>query len=140
MKTNLLILLALFSSTAFGQTWNTQANIPEGKHHPITFALNGKGYSLTGTDSTGQPTDGVFEYDPVTNAWSVLPDFPGLARSYGIGTTANGKAYFGFGATNSSYLKDFWSYDPTSGTYTQLASSDCSSRRHPAMISTGNRI
>ncbi len=140
MKTNLLILLALFSSTAYAQTWNTQANIPEGKHHPITFALNGKGYSLTGTDSTGQPTDGVFEYDPVTNAWSVLPDFPGLARSYGIGTTADGKAYFGFGATNSSYLKDFWSFDPTSGTYTQLASCDCSSRRHPAMISTGNRI
>ena len=140
MKKYLLIALSLFSSTSFAQSWVAKADAPQGKHHPITFALNGKGYSITGTDSIGQATDDVYQYDPITNSWNVLPDFPGMARSFGIGTTANGKAYFGFGATNTAYLKDFWSFDPDNGTYTQLASCDCSSRRHPAMISIGNNI
>ena len=140
MKKCLLAVLLLFSTTLLAQSWVAKTDVPAGRHHPISFALNGKGYAITGTDSTGQPTDDAFEYNPVTNTWNVLSDFPGLARSFGIGTTANGKAYLGFGATTTSYLKDFWSFDPTNGTYTQLANCDCSSRRHPAMISIGNRI
>lgn len=140
MKNCLLAASLLFSSTLLAQTWLTKTAVPVGKHHPISFALNGKGYAITGTDSTGQPTDGAFEYNPITDSWNALTDFPGLARSYGIGTTANGNAYLGFGATSSSYFKDFWSFDPSTGVYTQLANCDCSSRRHPAMISIGNRI
>ena len=140
MKNCLLAASLLFSSTLLAQTWLTKTAVPVGKHHPISFALNGKGYAITGTDSTGQPTDGAFEYNPITDSWTALTDFPGLARSYGIGTTANGKAYLVFGATSSSYFKDFWSFDPSTGVYTQLANCDCSSRRHPAMISIGNRI
>ena len=140
MKKYLLTLLILSSTSLLAQSWVAKADVPIGRHHPITFALNGKGYAITGTDSTSQPTDDAFEYNPTTNTWNVLTDFPGLARSFGIGTTANGKAYLGFGATASAYLKDFWSFDPTTGTYTQLANCDCSSRRHPAMISIGNRI
>jgi N-acetylneuraminic acid mutarotase len=140
MKKFLLLVSLLFSAMTFAQSWVSKADSPEGKHHPISFALDGKGYSITGTNSAGQPTDDVFEYDPITDSWNVLSDFPGLARSFGIGTTANGKGYFGFGATNSAYLKDFWSFDPSNGAYTQLASCDCSSRRHPAMISIGNSI
>ncbi len=136
----LLITLIFFSTSSSAQSWVSKADVPQGKHHPITFALNGKGYSISGTNPSGQPTDDVYEYDPNTNTWNTLSRFPGVARSFGIGTTLNGKAYFGFGATNTSYLKDFWSFDPISGTYTQLASCGCSSRRHPAMISSGNRI
>ncbi|HAK70267.1 MAG TPA: hypothetical protein DCM15_02715, partial [Cryomorphaceae bacterium] len=112
MKKCLLALLLLSSTTLLAQSWVAKTDVPTGRHHPISFALNGKGYAITGTDSTGQPTDDAFEYNPVSNTWNVLSDFPGLARSFGIGTTANGKAYLGFGATTTSYLKDFWSFDP----------------------------
>ena len=140
MKKSFLAAFLVFSITLPAQSWVVKADAPIGRHHPISFALNGKGYAITGTDSIGQPTDDAFEYNPTSDTWNVLTDFPGLARSYGIGTVANGKAYLGFGATDSAYLKDFWSFDPTNGTYTQLANCDCSSRKHPAMISIGNRI
>lgn len=136
----LFSVLTLFSASLCAQTWVQGADAPIGRHHPISFALNGKGYAITGTLSNGQPTDDAFEYDPSTDKWNILSDFPGTARSFGIGTTANGKAYFGFGATTTSYLKDFWSFDPATGTYTQLANCGCSGRRHPAMINVGDRI
>ncbi len=140
MNKILLAGLMLFSSTLFAQSWVQQADAVVGRHHPISFSLDGKGYAVTGTLPNGQNTNDAYEYDPVTDAWTTLAKFPGTARSFGIGTVANGKAYLGFGATSSQYLKDFWSYDATDGTWTQLADCNCSGRRHPAMIAIGNRI
>lgn len=140
MKKILFTVFSLLSVSAFSQSWVQQANAPVGRHHPISFSLNGKGYAVTGTLPNNLPTDDVYQYDPVTDAWTTLPSFPGTARSFGIGTAAsNGKAYLGFGATTTQYLRDFWSLD-ANGTWTQLASCDCSGRRHPAMIAIGDRI
>lgn len=136
----LLTVLTLFSTTLFAQSWIQQADLPTGRHHPISFSLNGKGYAITGTSSNGQPTDDAYEYNPITNTWATIADFPGVARSFGIGTVANGKAYLGFGATTTQYLRDFWSFDATDSSWTQLANCSCSGRRHPAMIAIGNRI
>lgn len=140
MKKSLLITLSILCTTAFAQSWVQKANAPVGRHHPISFAINGKGYAITGTTSNNAPTDDAYEYDPVANTWTTLPDFPGLARSFGMGVVSGGKAYMGFGATTTQYLKDFWSFDPTDGTYTQLASCGCVGRRHPAIIAIGDRI
>ena len=139
MNRTLLVVFALFSTSLYSQSWVQQANAPVGRHHPISFSLNGKGYAVTGSLPSGQPTDEVYQYDPVADSWTKLNDFPGAARSFGIGTVAdNGKAYIGFGA-NIQYLRDFWSLD-SNGTWTQLASCDCSGRRHPALIAIGDRI
>jgi N-acetylneuraminic acid mutarotase len=140
MNKILLAAFILFSSTLFAQSWVQQADALVGRHHPISFSLNGIGYAITGTLSTGQPTNDAYSYDPVTNTWSAIANFPGTARSFGIGSVSNGKAYLGFGASGAQYLNDFWSYDPTNSSWTQLADCDCTGRRHPAMISTGNRI
>ena len=139
MKQIIFPILLFFSFGLFAQTWTQMANSPLARHHPISFSLNGKGYAVTGSLSSGV-SDDVLEYDPVTNTWSTLPDFPGAARSFGIGVTTNGLAYLGFGATSVQYLNDFWSFDATTGTWTQLASCGCSGRRHPAMIAAGNKI
>jgi N-acetylneuraminic acid mutarotase len=140
MKNFILIVFALFSTTLFAQTWERQADIPSGRHHPISFSLDGKGYAVTGTRSNGQLTNDFYEYSPITDSWSTLSDFPGAARSFGIGVVANGKAYIGFGLSTTQYLRDFWSYDPTDSSWTRLADCSCSGRRHPALIAIGNRI
>ncbi|MFT6323116.1 MAG: N-acetylneuraminic acid mutarotase [Salibacteraceae bacterium] len=140
MNKILLGTLLLFSSAIFAQSWMPLANAVVGRHHPISFSLDGKGYAVTGTLSNGQNTDDAYEYDPITDAWTALSKFPGTARSFGIGTTANGLAYLGFGATSSQYLNDLWSFNAATGVWTQLADCDCSGRRHPAMISIGNTI
>ncbi len=139
MNKILLPALFLFSTTLFGQFWIQQNDAPVGRHHPISFSLDGKGYAVTGSNSNNQPTKDVYEYDPILDTWTTLTAFPGVARSFGIGTTANGKAYLGFGA-NRFYLNDFWSYDPTNSSWTRLADCSCSGRRHPAMIASGNKI
>jgi N-acetylneuraminic acid mutarotase len=140
MKKILLAVFALFSTTLFAQTWERMVDAPIGRHHPISFSLDGKGYAVTGSLSNGQPTDDVYEYNPQSNLWLTKADFPGTARSFGIGTVANGKAYIGFGASTTQYLNDLWSYDPTNSTWTRLADCICTGRRHPAMMSVGNRI
>jgi N-acetylneuraminic acid mutarotase len=140
MRLSAAMLLLSISSLLSAQSWVQKSDAPVGRHHPISFSLNGKGYAITGTLITGQPTDEVYEYDPVTDSWSTLGDFPGVARSFGIGTVSNGKAYLGFGATNTQYLKDFWRFDGTDSSWTRLADCGCSGRRHPAMIADGDKI
>lgn len=130
----------MLCSSLFSQTWVQMANAPIARHHPISFSLNGKGYAVTGSIPNGNPSNDVVEYDPILNSWTALADFPGSARSFGIGAVNNGLAYLGFGATSVQYLNDFWSFDASSGTWTQLASCGCSGRRHPAMIASGNKI
>lgn len=140
MKRIATITLLLFSSTLIAQSWVQMANAPIARHHPISFSLNGKGYAVTGTLSNGNPSSDVIEYDPGTNSWDSLANFPGSARSFGIGAVTNGLAYIGFGATSTQYLNDFWSFDATNGTWTQLTSCSCTGRRHPALIAIGDKI
>ncbi len=135
LSTFLLLILA-----AQAQTWVPVADFPSGRHHPVTFSLNGKGYSVTGTSSSGLYTKTFYEYDPVLDAWTTLPDFPGEARGYAIGVVHNDLAYIGFGAGANNDLNDFWSYDAQNSQWTELASCPCTPRTHPALIALDNKI
>ncbi len=140
MKKIVLAALVVCATTGFSQSWVQMSNAPTGRHHPVSFSLDGKGYAVTGTRANGQPTSDAYEYDPVANTWTTLSAFPGPARSFGIGVVNNGIAYLGFGAGFSNYLNDLWSYDATTNTWTELASCGCSGRRHPAMMAVGDKI
>ena len=141
MNRFLLTALTLFSTTLFAQTWEQMGDAIDGRHHPISFSIDGKGYAVTGTTSNGNPTKDVYKYNPITDTWSSLADFPGAARSFGMGTVADEIAYLGFGLSNvNTALNDFWSFDASDSSWTQLASCGCSGRLHPAMITIGNRI
>ncbi len=140
MKKFLLFTIALFTTSLYAQTWVQVADIPTGRHHPVTFTLEGKGYAATGSNSSSRPTKDFYRYDPVGDNWDTLADFPGSERSFGIGLQHNGKGYLGFGATLTQYLNDLWSYDALADQWTQLASCPCTGRRHPAMIAISNKI
>lgn len=139
MSKILLSVFLMISSGLYSQNWEDKSDIPIGRHHPISFAIDGIGYAVTGTSSFGQTTKDVYRYDPVADSWSRMGNFPGAERSFGMGVVANGKAYLGFGS-NTQYLNDFWRFDPTDSSWTQLASCSCTGRRHPAMISSGSKI
>lgn len=134
-----LFTYLLVVSAVSAQTWVPVSDIPSGRHHPVTFALNGIGYSATGTDSTGNETKTFYQYDPAQDAWTSLTDFPGEARSFAIGVVNNGLAYLGFGR-GVQYLNDLWRYDAQSAQWTQLASCPCSGRTHPALVTLDNKI
>lgn len=134
------VLTLFISSLGFSQTWNQVVSMPDGKHHPVTFSLDGKGYAITGTNPLDSPTDDVFQYDPATNEWAELAAFPGQDRSFAIGQAYNGKGYLGFGASNFSYFNDIWEYDPATDSWDQLTTCECSGRRHPAFIIRDDKI
>ena len=55
-----------------------------------------------------------YEYDPSSDAWNSIPDFPGEARHGAVAFVVNGKAYVGLGKASGqpAYYSDFYEYDP----------------------------
>lgn len=139
----LITLSAIFLSlNLFGQsqTWVGLAGIPEGVHHPVTFAIGDFGYSITGTNSLGGEISRVRRYNPITDSWSSLSNFPGGARSFAIGLEYEGYGYVGFGAAGSQYFKDLWRFDTATFQWTRLADCGCIGRRHPALMAANGKI
>lgn len=134
-------VITFITINAYSQ-WEQRANTPFTKDHGIGFSLDGYGYVLTGGEN-GQvfsSSKDFFKYDPNTDSWEQLPDYPGPDRGYGIGDVWNGKVYFGFGLDGNSYLNDLWSWDPTTDTFVQLPSCPCDGRVHPAFVISNGKI
>ena len=134
-------LSCLIFSSAFAQSWTSVAPLPDGfvSNHSFGFSLNSMGY-LVGGESTSGFSDAFYQYDPASDEWTALPDFPGEPRGYTIGDTWDGKAWFGFGQSNSGALNDLWVYDPETATWTEKASCPCSARTHPAFIAESGKV
>jgi hypothetical protein len=56
-------------------------------------------------------------------SWTQKASLSGHARQISTGVVCNGKAYIwtGDAGVNGGNIKDFWEYDPTGNTWTQLA-------------------
>ena len=58
----------------------------------------------------------LWQYDPVTENWKQMADFPGQSRWGPVGFAINNKGYVGTGYYNDGggdiYLDDFWEYLP----------------------------
>ncbi len=143
-KTTLLTLLFFISTLSLSaqspQAWRPTAGSHGAIHHPVTFAIGDYGYSITGTNSFNANTDDVKRYNPVTDTWSNLSDFPGGARGFSIGLAYNGSGYIGFGVNGNTYYRDLWRLDTATMQWTQLANCPCKARRHPAMMAAHGKI
>ena len=97
-------------------SWEQKEDYPgEGKVNSVAFVLNNKIYAGLGKSHIGiDPASKKFyEYDPSSDAWNSIPDFPGEARHGAVAFVVNGKAYVGLGnpIQGASY-SDFYEYDP----------------------------
>lgn len=142
MKLKLLSLITIlgFNTQLHAQNWEEIEDLPLGKHHPVTFAIDGYGYAATGWDQNVGPSDDVYKYDPVNDSWSTISDFPGAARSFGIGFEYEGDGYLGFGATSTSYLRDIYRFDAATETWELVTLCPCQPRRHPAFLIKDDKI
>jgi len=133
-----VIILGL-TGISSAQTWVSKTGMGNNtRHHPVTWSLNGFGYSATGTVPGNNPSAKFERYDPVTDSWTTLPNFPGPARSFSIGGVYNGEAYLGFGAGFNTVLNDLWKYNPNSESWQQLSSCPCAGRQHPTFTVNEN--
>lgn len=142
-RATILFTLLFTASLLVAQSWETVASLPGGtsdaRHHPVTFSIDGFGYLLTGTVNSVE-SDDFMRYDPITDTWEELPDFPGGARSYAYGTARGSKAYVGFGGADDVATNDLWEYDSETETWTELEECPCQSRYHPAFIQLEDKI
>lgn len=82
-----------------------------GRVHAAAFAANGKAYIGTGQTPNGYAQD-FWEYDPTSNGWSQLTDYPGGERWATCAFVVGSKGYVGTGFTNTgSATNDFFAFD-----------------------------
>jgi hypothetical protein len=107
--------------------WTQKAHFPASPIRSATsFSIGSKGYILCGDNSydafVGQPTDEVWEFDPIANSWQQKADFPGGYR-YRMFSAYNGiNAFVGFGdgPSVSNNDKRIWRYDSSNDTWSEL--------------------
>jgi len=114
--------------------WTQLAYMPDeaiARDEAVGFAAAGKVFIGTGygeyRTSAGLQTpklDDFWEYNPGTNAWRQVADFPGSARQGAIAFAIQDKGYVGTGYATSE-LQDLYEFDPSVGelgTWTKKAS------------------
>ncbi|UFH53145.1 hypothetical protein [Spirosoma sp. KNUC1025] len=91
-------------------TQTVRAPLPESPGTLATFSIRNIGYVVN--QYPGQPTR-LWAYDPTVDRWTQKADFPGAARSRGVGFSLAQRGYFGLGLMpDGKGLRDLWQYDP----------------------------
>jgi hypothetical protein len=110
-------------------TWTARANYPAAVRQSGTmFTIGNKVYFGLGSSTPyygGTPTadDTFYEYDPATNSWRTIADYPD-PQYYGarLGASAfviNNLGYVGCGATNTGMFA-FFAYSPATNSWTRV--------------------
>ncbi len=139
----LVLSLSAFGISLFAQQWVQKEPLPVlGKNHAAAFSINGIGYIALGSNVTDQRD--VHSYDPATDAWTELNDFPGAARGFAVGLSAANKGWVGFGLGENAfgivYHNDLWQYTPETDTWKAKTSCPCAGRLHPSMVEVAGKI
>ncbi len=120
-----LCLLIVFTEThaQLPNTWTQKASLPASPRiGAVAFSINGYGYVGTGQDTSGNVLNDFWKYDPVTDAWTQVADFAGSARRSAVAFINNNKGYVGTGYDNNTNLLDFFEYDGSANSWTQVDS------------------
>ena len=133
MKTRLIVIFSVLIGLSFTScneeteslgNWVKMNQFDGNKRSEgVYFSINdfgywGMGYGYNGTISK-YFTD-MYKYDPASDSWSELNDFPGTPRAYAVCTNTATKGYVGLGYDGDNSLKDFWEYDAATDTWTQI--------------------
>jgi len=75
---------------------------------------NYTGMTLTsnGTSSIYYCSNLLYDYDIQRETFTKKANMPGQVRNFPSSFFINGKLYYGFGQSGSTYFNDLWSYDP----------------------------
>lgn len=112
----------LYQYDPASNTWATKASVPGG----VGFAYS-HGFVIDSTYYIGPEngTNKMYAYHAGSNSWTAKADYPGLDRRAQVAFAADGKGYIGAGAfVFGGARKDFFQYDPTTDTWTQIADVD----------------
>src|SRR6185312_6606804 len=118
-------------------TWIKKDTLPAPKRQAASAtSMNGYGYLMCGIKPSscyrigggvcaGTFLNDVWQYTPSTGTWTNISTFPGAARDNAVlvADPTDSILFFGTGNNNTlSFLNDWWSYKPSTNTWTQLDS------------------
>ncbi|KAB7530640.1 hypothetical protein F8C76_03840 [Flagellimonas olearia] len=101
-----------------GVDWTPIASLPESAHSrvgPVGFSINGKGYIGLGRNVENYlMLQDFYEYDPGTDVWTQIEDFPSVPRYLATAFVLDGKAYVGLGDAGGDLdeQQDIYLFDP----------------------------
>lgn len=111
--------------------WTQKADLPgSARRDAVSFAIGNYAYVGAGMDSVSAPTGitlkDFWRYNPLTNAWTAVADFPGMGGNgvyFSTGFSVAGKGYICGGKTGSAtYSAQLWEYKPSNNQWIQRAS------------------
>jgi len=120
-----------------GKSWSQVADFPgTGRQDAISFVVGSKAYVGTGYDGNTLVDNGYkkdfYEYDPATNKWKQIADFP-MLRSNASSFVLGNKGYVGLGSINiTTMYQDFYSYDPANNTWSSSVANFTGGKRKGA--------
>lgn len=104
-------------------TWSQKADFAGGNRRVAAgFSIGDYGYVGTGRDDstpTGVLHNDFWKYDPVTNTWIQITDYPAGNRESVIAFSIDGFAYVGLGLAGSRKT-EFYKFDPSTNSWTPL--------------------
>lgn len=118
------LFMALSLSAAQAQ-WVQKASVTgaAGRFWAASFSAAGKGYAGLGrTGFSGNAVSDFWCYDPASDTWTQIADFPGGVREGAAGFSAGDKGFVGFGTAFINFSKDLYEYSPAANAWTQKAS------------------
>ena len=118
--------------------YNTSTNLWEQKSNPqflprfnsVAFVINDKGYFGAGNLASGSTytpiaANDFYEYNPISDLWTIRNAIGATGRYGAVGFSINGKGYVGLGANSTIFKEpynyigspvfDILMYDPSSG-------------------------
>src|SRR5688572_28765003 len=104
-----LVLLCVTILTNGQIQWIQRANVPDNLGSAVGFAIGSTGYIGLGWNPMA--VKNFYKYNPTTNSWSPIAQFPGNNIGYAEGFSINGRGHVAVGQSTSA-LADVWEYNP----------------------------
>ena len=110
--------------------WSQKADLPgSARRDAVSFVIDNYAFVGSGMDSVSGPTGNTLKdfwrYNPQTNTWSAVADFPGAGGQgiyFATGFSVAGKGYLCGGKTGPNlYSSQLWEYKPSNNQWIQRA-------------------
>lgn len=120
------MLLSCSQQPELDVTLHASAVMPSPRASAVTFVVDDKAYVFAGRDSSGKYLNDLWCYDPAADTWTSIGAAPVQARVNATACVKDDKVYIGLGfngkhGRDTSYLRDWWEYVPTTNQWKQLA-------------------
>ncbi len=125
-------------------SWSRMANFPgASRKNTAYFQIDSIAYVGIGSQGATNYYNDFYAYNMNQNTWSAIANYPGLGRRITFSGSVNGKGYVAGGIYGSNPLRfasDFWEYDPSANTWTQITTFPLGGRASGISFAYGNEI